>query len=87
MLEFLQLSQCHQKLFPHPKLKRSDESTFDKGNFIAKRTGDGNPEPELHADPVETETPSISRAINNDSPLAPSKPQFRVFGRQFSIHP
>jgi hypothetical protein len=75
------------KVFPHPKLKRSEELIFDKGNRIAERTGEGDPIPELHAEPVETEIPSISSAINNVSPLAPSNPQPRVFGRRFSTHP
>ena len=49
---------------------------------MAVRTGEGIPIPELQAEPVDTETPSISRDINNDSPSTPSNPQLRVFGRR-----
>ena len=51
------------------------------------RTGEGMPVPELQAEPVDTEIPSMSRDINNYSPSAPSNPQLSVFGRRLRKHP
>ena len=69
------------KVFTHPKLKRNEELILERGKRIAERTFEGIPVPELHADPVETDIPSISNAIINASPSAPSNPQLKVFGR------
>mgnify|MGYP000356012424 CR=1 FL=1 len=74
-------------MFTHPKLKRNEELILKRGKPIAERTFEGIPVPELHADPVETDIPSISNAIINASPSAPSNPQLKVFGRLFSEQP
>ena len=70
-----------------PKLKRIELFILSSGIPIARSTEDGKPVPELHADPVETATPSISKAINKVSPSTPSKPKFKVLGSRFTLSP
>ena len=48
---------------------------------MAVRTWDGRADPELQADPVETDIPSMSSPIIRVSPPAPSNPIPRVLGR------
>jgi hypothetical protein len=67
---------------PGPRLKRSELRDRALEKPIARNTCDGSSEPDEHADPVDTATPSRSRAIRRDSASTPSKLMFVVLGRR-----
>lgn len=47
---------------------------------MERRTWDGSDEPDAHAEPEETATPCISRAVSRDSASTNSKLRLSVLG-------
>ena len=75
-------NQTCSVVFSQPKLILREPLIFSSETPIAVKTCDGNGDPELHAEPVETAMPSISRAINKSPPLTPAMENPKVFGKR-----